>query len=193
VTRTSRTRRLLALFLTAVGLGAGCTTTSTGDPTAENTSATTSKEPSERPRDIRLDGLDPCALIPEADQPEFYIDKPGTPQENKTLKSPQCIWTGTEVGAFDLTLVTTGSLEKWLGSNDAVESKDVEPIEDFPATEIHLKGQRNNNPCDVAVDVADDQFLVVTALIDELDLSKVPGPCEYAHDFAESAMSTLVN
>lgn len=194
--RTARARPLLALLLT-VGLGAGCTTTSTGDPKPTDTGgaatggSTTTEESPERPRDIPLDGIDPCTLIPQADYPKFYMTKSGTPKENETFKSPLCRWVGTEVGGFDLTLVTTEGIEKWLDGSRSGEVERTEPVADFPAVEVVIEDY--DNGCFVGVDVAEGQYLWAEVALDNAGLPKAPEPCEYAHQFAESAMSTLVD
>lgn len=194
MTHCARIGSLMAIVL----LAAGCTTVSSGEPrptgTPPETSAeetSTSADPEERPREIPLDSIDPCALIPQADYPNYYMDEPGTPGQSETYQSPQCLWAGTDVGAFGITLVVTDGMETWLdGSRVNVEAERADPVAEFPAVEILLEG--DDNRCDVAVDVADGQHLLATVTIDNDSLSKLPEPCDYARQFAESAMSTLV-
>lgn len=194
MTHRARIGSLLAIVLFATG----CTTVSAGEPrptsppsetSTEETSTT--EESEERPREIRLDDVDSCALIPQADYPDYYMDEPGTPGENATYQSPECTWTGTEVGAFGITLVVTDGIDMWLdGSRINVDAERTDPIDEFPTVKIVSKN--DENACYVGVDVADGQHLLATVIVDNNDLSRVPERCEYAHQLAESAMSTLV-
>ncbi len=69
--------------MAALALVVGCTTTSVGDPRPEETSNGSSDPsgPAEsgdlppRPREIQLDDVDPCTLIPQADESEYYIER----------------------------------------------------------------------------------------------------------------------
>jgi uncharacterized protein DUF3558 len=178
-------------LLLVTTLAAGCTTASGGDPKPATTAPDTSTAEQERPREIRLDDVDPCSLIPEADYSDFYLDEPGTPRTDKTYDSPGCGWTGTEVGIVDIVLVVNEGIEVWLdGDRVNVNASRVDAIDDFPAVELESK--QDENSCDVAVDVADGQYLLTTVIIDNRALSKVPDPCEFTYQLAESAMSTLV-
>jgi uncharacterized protein DUF3558 len=190
-------RTICPLLLFALLTG-GCTTAFAGDPKPATSGSMTTGAPDtsesvdDRPREIRLDDVDPCKLIPEADYSDYYMDEPGTPKENETFKSPSCRWAGTEVGIFDITVVVTEGIEVWLGGDRVnVNAKRIDPIEDFPSVEVEPKDDENS--CHIAVDVADGQYLLASLSIDNLSLSKVPEPCDYARQFAESAMSTLVN
>jgi hypothetical protein len=175
----------------------GCTDVSDGSPLPEDTvttgsepattDPTTSSEPSsERPREIRLDGKDPCGLIPQADWPKFHIERPGQVRENPNFKSPQCYYPGTDAG-FNVTLVTTESIGDWADRD--VEIKDVDPIENFPT--ITMENNLDERACYAAVDVADGQYLLTTTTPDPNDPDQLE-KCDLAYQLAESAMKTLV-
>lgn len=175
-----------------LGLVTGCTTTSAGEPRPQDAAAgqSASEGPSPRPRDIQLDGKDPCELIPRSDYSDFYLEDPGKPGRNRTFDGDECTWDGTEVGYFAVVLITDQGVEMWLNGTTAAEGTEADPIADFPAYSVLLP--EDEGSCFVTVDVADGQQLLVHVGIDRQKLSAVPPVCEYAHQFASSAMSTLV-
>lgn len=142
-----------------------------------------------RPRELRLDGRDPCALVPRADWGKFYIDTPGKSKRDETFKSAECFY-GNRVGAFDITLVVTEGIEAWRDGKRLAQPTDVAPIHHFPT--ISLLRPADESQCDIAVDVAPGQYLLTTVIITLDKLSAVPERCAYAHMLAESAMNTLV-
>jgi hypothetical protein len=142
-----------------------------------------------RPRELRLNGKDPCALVPTSDWVRFHIEKPGKRKQDEILKSPECFYSNS-VGAFDIKLVMAEGIETWRGGQRAAQPTDVEPVQGFPAISLHRPDDRTG--CDVAVDVADGQYLLATVIVDIDKISKLPERCEYAHQLAESAMNTLV-
>lgn len=183
--------------MAALALVVGCTTTSAGEPRPQETS-TGGSDPSgpsgagdlpPRPREITLDNVDPCTLIPQADESEYYIDEPGEPDENDEGNA-QCTWIGTEVGYFGFTLDVSEGIETRLDGSYTVIGDIADPILGFGAVTYALSS--DEGACFAAVDVADGQQLIATVGIDRSDLDKVPPLCEYAHQFAASAMSTLV-
>lgn len=187
-------------LLGAVALLAGCTTTSSGLPspagsatigtsTGAKPSSSTSEPRSARPREIRLDGRNPCTLVPESDWPKFHIDKPGKLGEEPTFKSPDCFY-GTNFVALDVVLVVTEGIDRWInGSRSGIVEK-VEPVEGFPA--IAITRREDKNQCDVAVDVANGQYLLTGVVLIPSKASQLPERCDYARQLAESTMTTLV-
>lgn len=183
--------------LVALTLGAGCTTTSAGEPRPQDTTAsdTNSGDPTNsvglppRPREIPLDDVDPCALIPEADESDYYIDEPGELGEDDD-GNVECTWIGTRVGFFGLTLEVSEGIETRLDGTYTVVGDITDPILDFATATYRL--DRIENSCFVSVDVADGQQLIAHIGIDGPFLDEVPPVCEYAHQFAASAMETLV-
>lgn len=188
-------KRTVLLALSAVCAGVllvGCGAKSAGSPRPAG--ATESSEPgtseaTERPREIRLDGMDPCSLVPESDFDKYHFEKPGEVQESKTFRSPQCFY-GTNVGSFVVTLVVTEGIEVWTRGGRNADVADTEPVEGFPA--IFVTNEADTQGCFVMVDVADGQYLMADAAIAPSAESKVPEKCDYAHQLAESAMRTLV-
>lgn len=191
---TSRLVTLVAALGLTLALAA-CGKESVGAPLPDDSAINTStpeteESPStdatdERPREIELDGKDPCALIPRTDWPKFEIDKPGVPQEEPNFRSPNCFY----AGAGDVTLVITEGIDAWTEENRDVELEDAEPIAGFPT--VTMANSVDRRACYAAVDVADGQYLMTTATPDPDDQSK-PEKCDLAYQLAESAMTTLV-
>jgi hypothetical protein len=196
--------RLIAVVTTVVCAGAvlmGCSDKSTGSPLPKDTTTTgepntsepsetsSTKSSSERPREIALDGRNPCALVPESDFAKFYFEKPGEVQESKTFRSPQCFY-GTNVASFAVTLVVTEGIEAWTNGGRNVDLADAEPVTGFPAVFLISKVDRRR--CYAVVDVADGQYVMTDVAVTPSAQSKVPEKCDYAHQLAESAMKTLV-
>jgi hypothetical protein len=186
---------LAASLSAAVVLATGCTQTSAGSPMPDDT-VTISNEPDstdpttiepsgERPREILLDGKDPCEQIPQTDWPKFGIEQPGKRSEEPNLKSPHCYY--SSVG--DVTLVVTEGIEAWEERGQSIEISDAQAIEGFPTVTIWNKADRRS--CYTAVDVADGQYLLTTASSVNADVDKAES-CERSYQLAESAMKTLV-
>jgi hypothetical protein len=136
-----------------------------------------------------LDGKDPCTLVPRSDWPTFYIEKPGKTGVRETYKSPDCFY-GTNVGSFSVTMVVTEGISGWLDGSRSASVTETAPVGGFPALAITIKADKER--CEVAVDVADGQYLLATVIPVRSKASALPERCGYAHQLAESAMKTLV-
>jgi hypothetical protein len=160
----------------------GCARVSPGEPVPVGTQTST---PSGRPREISLDGVDPCTLLPRSDYAAFELyDRPGKPSKDKH-GGDTCSWQG-EGGYNGVTVVTYEGVEAQQGRYGQIEPTD--PIEDFPTYDGSLP--HDDKACFVFVDVADGQYLEMQV---GLDFAPSDRPtCDYAHDFATSIMSTLV-
>ncbi|OLF16748.1 DUF3558 domain-containing protein [Actinophytocola xanthii] len=187
-----RTRaRVLVLFL-LIGTLAGCTSLSAGEPSpddavvpsTEQPGTTSSAQPT-RPRELPLDNVDPCTLLPQADYADYYLDKPG--KAGTTDKgAADCLWSG-DVGYMAVALVTYEGVE---AQEDRFgELAPTEPIDDFPTYTITLPN--DENACSIAVDVADGQYLYSQVGLDARP-AEVTSVCDYARQFAASIMSTLL-
>jgi hypothetical protein len=176
---------LVAIAVCAGALPAGCSTDTVGTPRPIS-----AIEGSERPREIRLDDVDPCSLIPESDYAKYHFEGPGKPQTSKTFRSPDCFW-GTQVGAFGVMLVVTEGIDAWTEGHRNVDLADAKPVAEFPA--ITLISRVDRLMCGVAVDVANGQYLMADVSLLPSAVSEVPEKCEYAHQLAESAMKGLVS
>lgn len=183
----------MAVVLSATLVLTGCTQTSAGTPMPGEDTVTTSSEPDttgstepsdERPREIDLNGKDPC-VIPQTDWPALGIERPGEPDEHPDFKSPDCHYSG--VG--NVTLVVTAGIGTWTEENYNAEITDVDSIDGYRTISVASNVVRQT--CFTVVDVADNQFLLTTASPNPNDPSK-PERCDLAYQLAESAMNTLV-
>lgn len=183
----SSSAALLAAALVATS-ATGCTSASSGDPrpaeSATPGSEVTPTTPT-RPRDIKLDDVDPCTLLSQTAYSDFKLDnKPGKPGKNDK-GADNCTWQG-DIGYVSAVLVTYEGVEAQKGRLGQIAP--AEPIDDFPAYNVTLPDE--DGVCAVMVDVADGQY--VDAQLG-LDVTPSDRPtCDYAHDFATSIMSTLV-
>lgn len=181
----------MAALLSLAGLMSGCTTTSVGHPNPVSLDTTGIAETvEERPREIKIDDVDPCSLIQRSDYADFYIDEAGVEHQDKTFDAAECAWDGTDVGYFAVLLVTNSGVEMWLDGSTAAQGRAADPIVGFPV--VTVLRPEDENSCFVAVDVADGQQLLAQVGIDKSKVSSMPPVCEFAHQFASSAMSTLV-
>ena len=148
----------------------------------------TKDKPATRPRELRLDGKDPCATVPKTEWAKYAITG-AEPQENEVFKSPSCFYNSSKA-SMDVTLVVTEGIEAWAPGKRLAQPVNVEPVRGFPA--ISLKLPKQTTECGVAVDVAQGQYLLASVVIDINDEASLPEGCTYARQFAETAMNTLV-
>ncbi len=148
---------------------------------------TTTPRPA-RPRELRLDGKDPCATVPKSEWATFSIDL-AKPELDPTFRSPSCFFNSSKA-AMGVVLVVTEGIEAWAPGKRVSTPANVAPIQGFPA--ISLLRPAGRTDCAVAVDVAQGQYLMADVVIDLNDVANLPDPCTYAHQFAEVAIGTLL-
>ena len=181
-----------AVVVVVLLLLAGCTTIS-GQP--EPAAPSASAPP--RPREVRIDGVDPCSLLTEQQRGELGLD--GRPVFDNSPSSlypggvaPACVTRGSEPRAISagITLVTTAGIELYTSGSLQV---DVQPkaVHGFPG--VVAVPQRFTEWCSVIVDVAPGQLLDVQ-FADGGRTPPIPQPqlCEDAAVVADRAMSTLL-
>ncbi|MFI7677000.1 DUF3558 domain-containing protein [Actinophytocola sp. NPDC049390] len=203
-------RKRLFLALAAVAMvSAGCASSASGLPTpapggdSSGTSSAPTTEPSgspsstvevpPRPRDISLDGLDPCTLFTEAQRTQLKatdVDSGESGSDNfKGMK--ECVLEVDDQERFyDYTAlaVTTEGVDAWLTGQRNVEAE-LTDVQGFPAAQFKFRGS-DGEGCDVAVGVAEKQNLWIQVVPysrgfeqDEL--------CQMARQATEMAMTTL--
>ncbi len=149
----------LVLPLVACVLAAGCTTTVEG-----TASAPTGVLLPPRPREVRLDGVDPCSLLTPEQRRALDLD--GTPRYTNTYTElfrgdvPTCTITGYTGRPIALAIgtVTTVGIERWQ-SGDLAARTEPATVAGFPA--VVAVPSRFTNYCSVEVDVAPAQLLDV--------------------------------
>jgi hypothetical protein len=183
----------------AAGLSlAGCTAEEPGDPrptSGDGSTSSTSESPtttrSSRPKEIKLDGLDPCKALTADQMKDLSVTKPEL-QENDLSgigKFPLCDYAGIGSPRFGygIGMVTSAGIEHWQGNGNV----DVERTEvsGYPAARLVLSGT-STVMCSIAVDIADGQQLLVdfNPIGDDYPQDKM---CQNAKKAAELALVTL--
>jgi hypothetical protein len=172
---------------------AGCTTISgQAEPAAPFPSAPA------RPREVRIDGVDPCSLLTDEQRAELGLDgRPVLDRRQTNLYPggdvPSCTISGFEPRAVwtALSLVATTGIERYSSGELVV---DVRPtnVRGFPA--LTAVPQRFTEWCSVVVDVAPGQLIDVR-FVDGGREPPVPQEqlCDDAAVVADRVMGTLLS
>ena len=183
--------RLAPLLVTAV-LAAGCTTVVAGTP-----SAPTGVLLPPRPREIRLDGVDPCSLLTAEQRAALGLEsepRPGRISSSALYGGnvPICTMRGFtgDATTLGIGLVTTAGIDLWTtGRLDADVT--ATNIHGFPA--VVAVPRRFTEYCSVDVDVAQGQ-LVDLQFRDGGNRPQIPQSelCGRARQVAEAVVASLV-
>ena len=181
------------VFLIVAVLAAGCTTQVDGTPAP---TAPTGIVLPPRPREVRLDGVDPCSLLTAEQRGELGLSSEPRPNQSHVGlfrgDVPSCTLRGPypAVVLLNVGVVTTVGVERWREGDIAAQ---VHPtaVADFPA--IIAVPSRFTDYCSVDVDVAPGQLLDVQF---GAGGSQTPIPqdelCRQAARAAELMMMTLL-
>jgi hypothetical protein len=188
-----RSPRTIAWGLLGIGLLAGCSTPGSAQPQPTVTSSPPTSSGftlPPRPRTIKIDGKDPCGLIPQSDATKFQFDGTQQREVDPTFHLPDCFY-GTNFGDGVILLDNRDGIDFWLTNKFSADVKWTTPVLGFAAltTTIPLDPEH----CDVLVDVAPHESLTATVGIDPSKQPGLPTPCDFAHQWAETAISTLLN
>lgn len=178
------------MLVTAV-LAAGCTAAVEGTPSAQPPAPLP-----QRPREVRLDGVDPRSLLTPEQRTELGLD--GVPRYTNPQTAlfggnvPTCTITGLRDRpiALGVGAVTTAGIERWQRSDLAAEVR-FTTIAGFPA--MVAIPTRAVDYCSVEVDVAAGQLLDVQ-LSDGGGQPPIPqhALCARAEQVAETLMWSLI-
>ena len=181
--------RAVLLLVTAV-LAAGCTTPVPGTPSA---AGPVPLPP--RPREVRLDGVDPCSLLIPDQRAKLGLET--APIRSTSYVAlfrgnvPTCTMIGFQPDAIGLGIstVTTVGVERWQENDLAVQTRETS-VAGFPA--VVATPTRFSTYCSVEVDVASGQLLDVQFS----DGGRKPPLsqnelCRRGEQAAEAAMTTL--
>lgn len=170
-----------------------CSDSRSGTPTPGTATSTTestfTKPSSARPREIKLDGKDPCQLLTAEQLPPLKIDEAGRPGTAPAFMAKDCSWTVTGADSR-LAPVTSEGIEVWTSGKRTGQAEETAPIATFPA--ISVTASSDQDRCDVMVDVADGQYLLATFSVSPSFRARFPKPCDGARQLAEAAMRNLV-
>lgn len=150
---------VLVLGLAGCGTGESQTApNSTTVPTAPPPS--TSPFPP-RPAELKLDGIDPCALLTAAQQGQLGVERVGQDNNSDELGSAACLW-GNNGGEPDnrwlARLIVKRGADYALGSSTGVQ---VLQVGGFSAVQTAAPYQDAKTNCVIVVDVAQGQSLGV--------------------------------
>jgi hypothetical protein len=181
----------IAVLLTVSGCGSspgGSASTQSAAPESSQAPASPSVTLPPRPREIRLDGTNPCELISPAQRAQFNISRAPSPGTSSTFHGANCDFNITGAG-WRLTTVTSEGIDAWTSGIRQGQVQQGPAIAGFPTVTITLPSDPNR--CDIAVDVANGQYLLATDTVSPSFKDRFPAPCEGARQFAAAAMSTL--
>ncbi|WP_367135227.1 DUF3558 domain-containing protein [Saccharothrix sp. HUAS TT1] len=113
-----------------------------------------------RPRDVRLDDVDPCAVLSPEQRVRLSLDNPPSAYvETGFGNAKACTMRSTISGnVVRLALVTVEGVDVWLSENAQVDARPT-AVAGFPGLIVRTPGM--DNVCNVEVDVAEGQFLDV--------------------------------
>ncbi|MER5267195.1 DUF3558 domain-containing protein [Actinosynnema sp. NPDC002837] len=179
----------MLVFTAACSPSAGKPSPETTTTIAAETSSTSARPSSARPREIKLDGVQPCTLLTAEQLPALKIDRQGRPVTSDFYKTTACSWSVTGAGNR-LTPVTKEGIEEWTGGKRNGQPNEIEPILGFPSITVTLPS--DPAACDVMVDTADGQYLVAAFSVLPSFEDRFPEPCDGARKLAEAAMQNLL-
>lgn len=202
-------KRLFLAVVAAAVVSAGCTTNEPGQPTSApggDSSSTTTAPTSQpsgsssptvevppRPRDITLDGLDPCTLFTEAQRTQLKatdVDSGESGSDNFEGMKECVLEVDAQEPFYDYTAlaVTTEGVDAWLTGKRNVEAE-LTTVQGFPAAQFKFRGS-DGEGCDLAVGVAEKQNLWIQVVPYSRGLEQ-DELCQMARQATEMAMTTL--
>ncbi|ACU38362.1 DUF3558 domain-containing protein [Actinosynnema mirum] len=191
-----RGRALVVLALAGPVLLACAAETGTPRPApagpgpAGSASTTTTPSSPARPREIALDGRDPCALIRAEQLAVLGFDRAGRSGTDDLTGAPTCTWI-VNGGAVQVIPVTGEGVEAWSQGRRLGRPSPIPPVRGFPAITVTLPERPLN--CDVVVDTADGQYLSATSTVLPGFEERFPAPCEGARALAEVLVENLLS
>ncbi|MFJ6670746.1 DUF3558 domain-containing protein [Actinosynnema sp. NPDC091369] len=163
--------------------GSTPTTTAADGPTSSKPTSA-AKEPSKRPKAVDVEGVDPCALLTDAQRAEFGLDQPPQPGGQPDKKSCT-ISRGDRKYFVGITADTTAGIDDYAKSQGKVTKLEVQG---FPALMVEAKTQLGLS-CSVDVDVSDGQVVDVQASsLGETDLTAL---CQVVQPVAAAVVTNL--
>ncbi|KOX35056.1 hypothetical protein ADK67_00590 [Saccharothrix sp. NRRL B-16348] len=183
-----------------IAVVAGCSPGETGgDPrpaTSEARATSESAEPTEskpsRPKEIKLDGVQPCSTLTTAQQGELKIDEARDRELdvlNNGEPAPTCRFraNGATLFSYNVSLVVGEGIEYWEGGSNL--DVDAKTVAGFAAYQYKLSGT-SEGYCSYAVDVADKEQVIVQFLPIGEGFTQ-DQMCQNAAKGAESVLATL--
>jgi Protein of unknown function (DUF3558) len=182
-------------LLVALLVASGCVPV-TGEPARPAPAEPTALSLPARPRDLRIDGVEPCSLLTEQQRAELGLDGPSVSDRSRSIlfggDETACLVRGFSPRAVSVGvgLVTTVGIELVAdGDLDAVVS--ALDVRGYPA--VRAVPNRFEKFCSVFVDVAPGQLLDIQ-YSDGGRTPPIPQDllCRDAEHVADAAMQTLL-
>ncbi|MEU4763852.1 DUF3558 domain-containing protein [Actinosynnema sp. NPDC023794] len=161
------------------------TTTATGQTSGSGKPSSTSKEPAKRPKTINVEGVDPCALLTEAQRAEFGLDQPPQPSDDAPGKKGCTISRGDRKHFVGIVADTTAGIDEYAKSDGKVTRLEVGG---FPALLVEADTALGLS-CSVTVDVSDGQVVDVGAFsLGDVDLATL---CQVVQPVAAAVVANV--
>ena len=190
-------RRLLTAGVAVAAVLAGCASPAPVPPAPVADGPAVTVELPPRPRDVPVDGIDPCTLLTEADRAELGLDF-----EPRLTTSPSTLYNGgiiqlcsirssrPGVGSVGVALSVTGGIELFLRPGVPATITPIQ-LAGFPA--VVADPTRFTEFCNVVVDVAPQQVVD----IDVANAGNIPAIpeaelCREAEQIASIVMGNLL-
>lgn len=156
--------------------------------------ADTTPAPPSRSAGIRLDQVDPCAVLDAATRTALLIDKPPAPGFNPSLRAPACGYSSSKSAAhgYSVSVVTSAGARTWFTEPDttAVETE----VAGFPAVTFYFGHPMGSFGCQLAVETHQGQHVIIGADVPLTAVSPRPtmeSLCQDARRAAELAVGSL--
>ena len=155
-------------------------------------------EPPPRPRDVRIDGVDPCSLLTAEQRVGLGLDGRavfdlGPSELYGDMDVPACVVSGSDPRAITVgvSIVTSAGIDLFSSGDLAAEVRPAD-AQGFPA--VVAVPARSPDWCTVVVDVAPGQLLDIQ-FADGGRTPPIPQPqlCRDAQTVAEAVMVTLLS
>jgi hypothetical protein len=163
-----------------------------GDTTSESSDPPSVDIPPP-PKDLSLDGLDPCTLLTDAQKADLKINNAvagvGESEIYKNMKD--CAFESDAAEPFvtySVVAVTDVDVSFWI-SEDRNADAELISVGGYPAAKFHTKGVQDSD-CAIAIGVATNQHLHVEMepLSEDLQQDQI---CQGSERVAEMALQTL--
>ena len=204
-------RLFLSASLAVLALGgvAACTIGETGSPVPQGerrtddpppVSSTTAPPPTveipPRPADLRLDAVDPCALLTADQLKQLKVDRTRSTTSKSEVfpDAKQCVLNVSAQEPFhdyNISAVTTEGIGPWLTGKRNVEAELVS-VGGYGAAQYFIPGDGPNSvDCTTTIDVAPGQQLMVSAdAVSPLTFTQEQ-LCQMSQEAAGLALATL--
>lgn len=178
--------------LTMLGAVACGSSATPGPPAVPSQSAPARPSLPPRPVELRLDGVDPCALVTAAQRTRLGVNQgqPARGSNSSELRGDSCVWSNIPASPDN---VWSGRLVLGQGAEYALGREPLRTVDGFAATTTGSTGSDPAYYCLMLVDVAPGQSLIASY---DNGARDYPGmnhqlACDKAQRLASDMLSTL--